>query len=308
MTSTVAEARERVWDAGRPVDLRATLSHLRRGTGDPTHRFDDAGRFWWAVATPDGDGTLALSVASERVHAAAWGTGADWLLHQVPALLGDGDDWSGLDVSGVPLLHDIRRRRAGMRLARTGRVMAELVPAILEQKVTGVEARRAWRYLVCRFGTPAPGPALGLHVPPAPEILREIPSWEWHRAGVDGKRTRAIRAAASVAGRMEECAALPCAEATRRLQVIPGVGLWTAAETTQRALGDPDAVSVGDYHLPNMVAHVLAGRARGTDEQMLELLAPWAGHRQRVMRLIEATGMTAPRFGPKFHYTDIRAI
>ncbi|MBE7187989.1 MAG: DNA-3-methyladenine glycosylase 2 family protein [Jatrophihabitans endophyticus] len=296
-----------MWDAGRPVDLRATLGHLRRGTGDPTHRFDEAGRFWWAVSTPDGDGTLAVSAAGPCVTATAWGPGAGWLLHQVPELLGSLDDWSGLDVTGVPVLHEIRRRRAGLRLARTGRVLVELVPAILEQKVTGVEARRAWRYLVHRFGAPAPGPG-GLRVAPAADVLLQIPSWEWHRAGVDGKRTRAIRAAASVARRIDECVDLTCAEATRRLRLVPGIGVWTAAETTQRALGDPDAVSVGDYHLPNMVAHVLAGRARGTDELMLELLAPWAGQRQRVMRLIEATGMTAPRFGPKFRYTDIRAI
>ena len=310
MTGTVAgaAAAERVWDAGRPVDLRATLGPLRRGTGDPTHRIDDAGRFWWAVNTPDGDGTVALAAAGPVVTATAWGPGAGWLLHQVPALLGDGDDWSGLDVSSVPVLHDIRRRRAGLRLTCTGRVLVELVPAILEQKVTGIEARRAWRYLVHRFGTPAPGPLGGLRVAPGADALRRIPSWEWHRAGVDGKRTRAILAAASVARRVEECAELSCSEATRRLQLIPGIGVWTAAETTQRALGDPDAVSVGDYHLPNLVTYVLTGGARGTDELMLELLEPWAGQRQRVMRLIEATGMTAPRFGPRFHYTDIRTI
>lgn len=301
-------AREREWDATRPVDLRSTLGHLRRGTGDPTHRFDEAGRFWWAAATPEGDGTMAVSAAGTRVTATAWGPGAEWLLHQLPELLGDGDDWSGLDVSSVPTLHEVRRRRPGMRLARTGLVLAELVPAILEQKVTGIEARRAWRYLVHRFGTPAPGPLAGLRVAPTASVLLQIPTWDWHRAGVDGKRTRAIRAAASVARRVEECAGMTCAEATRRLQLVPGIGVWTAAETTQRALGDPDAVSVGDYHLPNMVAHVLTGRARGDDELMLELLAPWAGQRQRVMRLIEATGLTAPKFGPRFRYTDIRAI
>ena len=145
-------------------------------------------------------------------------------------------------------------------------------------------------------------------MPPTPRALLDLPTWEWHRLGVDGKRQRAIRAAAAVARRLEECAAMTPSDATARLRVIPGVGVWTAAETTQRALGDPDSVSVGDYHLPNMVVYVLTGRPRGTDEQMLELLAPWAGQRQRVMRLIEATRMTAPRYGPRFNYTDIRAI
>ena len=36
--------------------------------------------------------------------------------------------------------------------------MESLVPAILEQKVTGIEAFRAWRALVVRYGERAPGP------------------------------------------------------------------------------------------------------------------------------------------------------
>lgn len=301
-------SRERGWEAGRPIDLRATLGMLRRGSGDPAHHFDAAGRFWWACSTPQGAGTLCVSAAGSRATGQAWGDGADWLLDQLPALLGAHDDWSQVDVSSVPVLHRLRRSRPGFRLACTGLVMDALVPAVLEQKVTGLEARRSWRLLLHRFGEPAPGPVEGLRIPPPAQLLLELPTWEWHRFGVDGKRQRAIRAAASVARRMEECSGMTPADATARLRLIPGVGIWTAAETTQRALGDPDAVSVGDYHLPNMVGWVLAGRPRSTDEQMLELLAPWAGHRQRIMRLIELSGMGAPRYGPKFNYTDIRAI
>ncbi len=298
---------ERQWEAGRPVDLRATLGPLARGRHDPAHRFD-AGRFWWACSTPAGDGTLALHARGPQVHAQAWGDGGDWLLDRVPALLGAGDDWSQLDVSAVPVLHAVRRSRPGLRLAYTGLVMDALVPAVLEQKVTGQEARRSWRLLLTRFGTAAPGPAADLRVPPSPRALLDLPTWEWHRLGVDLKRQRTIRAAAGVAGRVEEAAAMSPDAAIARLLLIPGVGLWTAAETLQRAIGHPDAVSVGDYHLPNMVVHVLTGRARGSDEEMLALLAPWSGHRQRVMRLIELTGNAAPRFGPRFAYTDIRAI
>jgi 3-methyladenine DNA glycosylase/8-oxoguanine DNA glycosylase len=147
-----------------------------------------------------------------------------------------------------------------------------------------------------------------MYVPPAADVLLDVPSWDWHRFGVDLKRQRAIRAAATVAGRLEDCTSMSPADAMTRLQLIPGIGIWTAAETAQRALGHPDAVSVGDYHLPNMVVHLLTGRARGTDAEMLELLAPWAGHRQRVMRLIEVVGISAPRYGPRFAPTDIRAI
>jgi 3-methyladenine DNA glycosylase/8-oxoguanine DNA glycosylase len=291
------------------VDVRATLGSLRRGSGDPSHRVDADGRFWWACATPEGDGTLAVSAAGTVVRAEAWGAGADWLLERVPSLLGEADDWSTLDVSSVRVLHDVLRRLGGFRLVRTGLVLDALVPAVLEQKVTGQEARRSWRQLLHRFGSPAPGPAAGgMRVPPTPGVLLDIPTWEWHRMGVEAKRQRPIRAAASVARRLEECASMTPADAAARLQLIAGIGAWTAAETLQRALGDPDAVSVGDYHLPNMVVYVLTGRARGTDEEMLQLLAPWAGQRQRVMRLIELTGRSAPRYGPRFNYNDIRAI
>ena len=299
---------QRVWEAGRPVDLGATLGPLRRGTGDPAPRFDPTGRFWWAARTPDGPGTIAIAAAGPSVTAEGWGAGGSWLLERLPALLGSADDWSALDVSAVPVLQRVRRSRPGLRLPRTGLVLDALVPAILEQKVTGEEARRAWRLLLRKYGEPAPGPAEGLRVPLGPAELLAVPTWDWHRFGVEGKRQAAIRAAATVARRMEECVELAPDAALARLQAVPGIGLWTAAETAQRALGHPDAVSVGDYHLKNVVVHLLTGRPRGTDEQMLALLAPWAGQRQRVMRLVELAGVGAPRFGPRFDYTDIRAI
>jgi 3-methyladenine DNA glycosylase/8-oxoguanine DNA glycosylase len=299
---------DRVWDAGRPVDLLATLGPLRRGSGDPAHRIGADGRYWWACTTPDGAGTIALSAAGSVVSASAWGAGAEWLLTRVPTLLGADDDWSALDVSSMPLLDRVRRARPGLRLPSTGLVLDSLVPAILEQKVTGHEAWRSWQQLARRFGEPAPGPDDRLRVPPTPQVLLDIPTWDWHRIGVDLRRQRTIRAAAMVAARLEECVMMPRAAALARLRHVPGIGPWTAAETVQRALGDPDAVSVGDYHLPNVVVHLFTGRPRGTDDEMLELLAPWAGQRQRVMRLVEAAGIAAPRFGPRFSPLDARAM
>jgi 3-methyladenine DNA glycosylase/8-oxoguanine DNA glycosylase len=305
MSDPTAEA---CLDVGFPLDLRSTLSPLRRGTGDPAHRFDDTGRFWRACHTPDGPATVVLDAAGTVVHARGWGSGAGWVLHRLGDLVGANDDWAGLDVSASPVLQDVRRRRPGLRLTGTGLVLDALVPAVLEQKVTGEEARRSWRLLLRRFGEPAPGPDAGLRLPLTARALLGLPTWEWHRAGVDGKRQRAIRAAASVAGRLEECVGLPLDRAAARLRLVPGIGEWTAAETLQRATGAPDAVSVGDYHLPNLVSWVLAGRPRGTDADMLSLLEPWRGQRQRVMRLVELCGERAPRRGPRFHYTDIRAI
>jgi 3-methyladenine DNA glycosylase/8-oxoguanine DNA glycosylase len=307
-----APAVERRWQPPAPVDLVRTLRPLCHGAGDPVARFVD-GTFWWACRTPEGPGRLALGVAGDGVLARAWGAGADWLLGAVPDLLGAGDDWSELDVSGHPVLRRARHDRPHVRLARTGRVLDSLVPACLEQRVTGQEAFRAWRLLTRAYGEPAPGPAEPrLWLPAEPARLLEVPSWDWHRFGVDGKRYRAIRAAATVAGRLEECVGLAAevglAAARQRLALVPGVGPWTVAETTVRALGDPDAVSVGDFHLSNVVGFALTGAARTDDATMLELLAPWAGHRARVIRLILLSGLRPPKYGPKFSPMDMSRI
>jgi 3-methyladenine DNA glycosylase/8-oxoguanine DNA glycosylase len=195
-----------------------------------------------------------------------------------------------------------------MRVGRSGRVFEALVPAVLEQKVVGREAHRAWRYLLLKFGEVAPGPAPdGMRVFPPPETWARIPSWEWHKAGVEGVRVRTIVTAAAVAARLEQILALDPAEADRRLISIPGIGPWTSAEIRQRAMGDPDAVSVGDYHLPRVVGWTLAQRI-ADDEGMLNLLAPYAGHRHRVTRLIELGGNHPPRRGPRMPVRDYRAF
>jgi 3-methyladenine DNA glycosylase/8-oxoguanine DNA glycosylase len=303
----VTQLVSRVWHAGRPVDIGATLAPLRRGAGDPTHVVDSAGALWRTSWTPDGPGTLRLAGLAGAVTATAWGAGAEWLLAGVPELLGGSDDPVGFVPPPGPLA-DTARRYPGLRVPRTRRVFEALVPAVLEQKVTGMEARRSWRELLYRFGEPAPGPGpAALRVPPPPSRWAELPSWEWHLAGVDSKRARTIRTAAEVAGRLEEATGMPPAAAARRLQAGPGVGAWTAAEVAQRALGDADAVSVGDYHLPALVGWALTGR-RVDDEGMLELLAPYRPHRYRLVRLIELSGIRVPRRGPRLPVRDYRRL
>jgi 3-methyladenine DNA glycosylase/8-oxoguanine DNA glycosylase len=313
---------ESVWRAGRPVDIGRTLGTLVRGSGDPAHRVGADGTFWRAALTPEGPATLALRLAGRgEVAAAAWGPGAEWALAGVPDLLGGRDDPCGF-VPDHPLLRDAVRRYPGLRVPRTGLVFDALVPAVLEQKVTGREAWRSWRDLVRRFGSAAPGaaartagePALagpvprGLRVPPAAADLLALPTWAWHRAGVDLRRQRTLRAAAAVADRLEECTALPPEAALARLRVVPGVGVWTAAEVAQRALGDADAVSVGDYHIPSLVGWALAG-APTDDDGMLALLEPYCPHRHRVVRLIEVSGAgLPPRRGPRMAARDYRRI
>ncbi|KQV06582.1 DNA-3-methyladenine glycosylase family protein [Leifsonia sp. Root112D2] len=301
-----------VYRPRRPVSLRHTLAPLGRGPYDPTTVWGDRG-VWRTFRTPHGAVTLRLtehpSAASVgEIEAAAWGPGAEWMIAALPALLGDGDDWSDLDVAGHPLLSESLRRNAGLRLMRTGRVLEALIPAIIEQKVTSIEAYRSWARLVRAHGEPAPGPAPeGMRVVPSPAAWRLVPSWQWHAAGVDPRRSRAALEACHVASGLERTtdAALSGAEIARRLRSVPGVGVWTAAETAQRAHGDPDAVSVGDYHLAKQVGTALIGRDVD-DDGMLELLEPWAGQRQRVVRLILASGVRRERHGPRATIQDHR--
>jgi 3-methyladenine DNA glycosylase/8-oxoguanine DNA glycosylase len=245
----------------------------------------------WPSTTPTSTSPVT---ASTRVRACAWGSGAGWLLEALPAALGLYDDDSGFDSAAHPLIRDSARSNPGFRLGRSGRLMEALVPAILEQKVVILEAHRAWRILLSKFGTEPPGPApAGMRVFPEPGVWRRIPSWEWHRAGVEGVRAETIIRAATVAGSLERLLALSHEEADRRLRTIPGIGIWTSAEARQRAAGDPDAVSVGDYHLKNVVGWALAGKDRSSDEEMMELLEPFKGHRHRTTRLIGLSGQGA---------------
>ena len=195
-----------------------------------------------------------------------------------------------------------------MRLTRTEAVLESLIPAILEQKVTGDEARRAWRALIRTHGETAPGPAaFRLRLPPPPEAIARLPYYAFHPFGVERRRADLIRRVASRPAWFEGIVDLPIADAYARLTAVPGIGPWTAAEVAVRALGDPDAVSVGDFHLPNLVAYALAGEPRADDARMLDLLEPWRGQRAWVIRLLELSGIRAPRYGPRLTPRRIEA-
>jgi 3-methyladenine DNA glycosylase/8-oxoguanine DNA glycosylase len=248
-----------------------------------------------------GPATLEMMWRGEMVAARAWGTGASEALELAPGLVGELDDAPTL-VAHHPIVGELARRMPGLRLTRGASVFEMLVNAIIGQKVTGLEARRSQRMLLARFGESAPGP-LGLRLPPSPATLARAPYWAFHPLGLERRRAEAIRAAAAVAPRLEEIRALSADAARRRLESVPGVGPWTAAETMRLALGDPDAVSVGDYNLPRQVCWVLAGEPDGDDPRMLELLEPYAGQRARVVLLIERSGLRparrAPRYAPR---------
>ncbi|MFT3899349.1 MAG: 3-methyladenine DNA glycosylase [Gordonia sp. (in: high G+C Gram-positive bacteria)] len=289
----------RTWSPAFPLDPRATLGAHRRGTGDPTMRYSDDGSIWRTSHTPDGPGTLRLRSHSGTVDAQAWGAGASWLIDRFPDLLGAADDPEALTAMTVdhPVVRELQSRGTGLRLGRSDRVWEALVPAVLEQKVVGTEAWRAWRYLVRKFGEPAPGPAEQLWVPPPRRDWPQIPVWDWHRSGAEPVRMRTIVRAAG----------MDVERGADHLTALRGVGPWTAAETRRRALGDPDAVPIGDYHLPAVVGQTLIGEPVD-DAGMLELLAPFAGQRGRIVRLCELYGKRSPRRGPRMPVRDYRGF
>jgi 3-methyladenine DNA glycosylase/8-oxoguanine DNA glycosylase len=247
--------------------------------------------------------------ADGQVEATAWGPGTDWALDGVPALLGADDDPASFRPSADhPRLVAAWRAHPGWRVPRSRAVFETLVPAALEQRVTGLEARRAWCALVERYGEPAPGPAgaatpgpaTGMRVPPAPQDWRSVPSWVWLRAGVDESRRRVVLAGAMVAGRLEQTTdpALDPAEVSRRLRSLPGVGVWTSAEVRQRAHGHADAFSFADFHVSRNVSWALTGRVLD-DAGCAEVIERYRGHRYRVQRLLELDGATRPRLAPR---------
>ncbi|MFE6274275.1 DNA-3-methyladenine glycosylase family protein [Streptomyces goshikiensis] len=310
--------KQRVWVSDGPLDLGLTLGPLRRGPGDPTFRVAPDGAVWKTARTPAGPATLRITgtgsgtgtgTGTGGATATAWGPGADWALDTLPALLGAADDPSAF-TARHRLVHASHRRRPGLRLTRTGLVLESLIPTVLEQKVTSDEAYRAWRRLVRQYGEPAPGAGVpeGLYVMPCARTWALIPSWDWHKAGVDAKRSATIVRAARVAARLEEAAAMDLPAAAHRLEAVPGIGPWTSAETLQRSNGAADALTTGDLHLPGVVGYALAGDRDADDAAMLELLAPYAGQRHRAARLILLAGHTPPRRAPRMYRSDIGRI
>lgn len=290
-----------VWRPDFPVDVPRMLRSLSRGRADPSHHRTVDGTLWRASRMVSGPCTYRLwQTSAQEVHADAWGAGAEEFIAQLPRMLGADDDVSGFRPTEPWLVEAIRANPA-VRIVRTHRVLEALIPAILEQKVTGKEAFGEWSWLVRRYGEPAPGPTpVPMWVPPDAATWLRIPSWEWHRSGTDPARSATIMRALRVIGRLEQCAELDHPAAQRRLTAVPGIGVWTAAEIAQRALGDPDAVSVGDYHLAGFVGYSLIGE-KVDDDRMLELLEPWRGHRYRVIRLLEVSpvGRRPPRHGAR---------
>ena len=295
------------------IDLRATMRTIGTYSRDPTTRWTSSG-FAKTVLTPSGPGTMRLTWdASGTTTAEAWGSGADWLLERAPHWVGLHDDLTGFRPDLHPTIAEWWRRHPGLRLAAAGVVWQELLLVLLGQRVTTEEALKSWQRIVYQWGEPAPGPC-ELRLPPTPEVVAAKTYVDLHRFNVERRRADAILLAARRANRLEEAATMATADALRRLSALPGMGAWTATSVITASHGDPDTVVLRDYGLPTMVNYAFTGDARrvdpdaGGDELMCAHLAPWAGHRQRIVRLLFAVGVAVPRRGPRSFNPDIRRL
>lgn len=294
----------------RPANVALTLALLRRGPADPTFR-RVGDQIWRTSRMPSGPVSYAVEqVSPTHVRGRAWGPGRHEFIDRLPQLIGADDDPSSFRAEH-PVLTDGVLRFPGLRVPRTGLILEALIPAIIEQKVLGVDAFAAQRRLLRRFGEAPPGPAPeGMRVVPDAAGWAAIPSWEWHLAGVDPKRARAAQASARVGAQLERLAEQNTDPGVvyRGLRSIPGVGVWTAAEVGHRALGDADAVPFGDFHVAKDVGTALLGR-RIDDAELADLLQPWAGHRFRVVRLVQLSPLArTERRGPRLARVDHRRI
>lgn len=284
------------WPWPAPYDFAETARLLRTGQGDPVFRREPDG-FWRTARTAAGPATVRVSArANERIDAEAWGPGAEAVLAAVPG-------WVGLHESPWrlpphPVTDRLLRRFPGVRLTDGGDVFEALVNIVLQQLVTWNEAAYTWRRLVEHVSAPAPGPG-ALLLPPAPEDVRRAGVNELVALGIGHRRAKTLYELAFSASRIERIRDLPTAEAFALLCRLRGVGQWTAAMTLGLRLGRPEPVVFGDVHLPHTVCWALAGEARGSDARMVELLEPFGAQTFRVLRLLFAARIDAPRRAPK---------
>jgi 3-methyladenine DNA glycosylase/8-oxoguanine DNA glycosylase len=299
------------WQPDLPISVGLTLAVLQHGAGDPCHRRDADGAVWRTSRLDSGPVTYRIRQdALDRVSAQAWGAGADELIASLPELLGSRDDPESFDPI-VEIARTAHARLRGLRIPCTGRVLESLVPAVLEQRIVGLDAFAAWRRIVSKYGDTPPGPApTGMRLPPTPEVWQEIPSWEWHQAGIEQRKANTIALAASYAGRLETAArTADPGEVYRMLTALPGIGIWTAAGVGHRALGDADAAPIGDYHLPALLGEALGDGTPVPHEECEAFLEPWRPHRYRLVRLLELTpGARRERRGPRMSRLDHRTI
>lgn len=288
------ESERRTWALDGPLDLEGTTMVGDLGRSNASARRLATGELAQAVWTPEGSATLHLRIKSGELEAQAWGDGRECVLAAVPSYVGL-DDRPPRFTGPLAVLE---RRTPGLRCSRALALFDVIIGHVIRQRVAWRDAVATQVAILRAHGQAAPGP-FALELPLSPAQWQTLGTTDLAAFGLERKRASTLLGVAARAERIIGWTKLGDEEFGRRIELLPGIGPWTRAMVQAIGLGDPDVVPTGDYELPSLVSHVLAGEARGDDARMIELLEPWRGHRFRVIRLLWAAGMTAPRFGPR---------
>ena len=278
-----------------PYSLGESLLLADYGRSNPILRRPSAQELQRASHTPEGPVGFQLRVGQAQIEAEAHGPGARWLLEELPRHLGLDDD-GGPDFGGK--LGELQRRHRGLHRGVTLDLFEMCVSQVIRQRVAWRDAVQTQGAIHRALSKPAPGP-WELKLPLDGADWCSLTTAELARFGLERKRAKTLLGLAARADSVRGFAPLPAREFAAKLESFTGVGSWTRAMVQGFGLAEHDVVPLGDYGLPSTVAWFLAGEARADDARMLQLLAPYAGQRFRVIHLLWVGGIGAPRFGPR---------
>ncbi|MBX3229938.1 MAG: hypothetical protein KIT84_26110 [Labilithrix sp.] len=177
------------------------------------------------------------------------------------------------------------------RIAQTPTVFESFAIGVIEQLVTGVEARDAIRRLWRVAGEAVAGTKLV--AAPSAKAVHRVPMWQLHEIGIGARRAVTLHRGAGRGAALERLRDVAPEVAVEKVQSVPGIGPWTANQIARSGLGWADAVPVGDFWAPFTITAALSGEElprtapAEADARMLELLEPFRPHRARVAILLE---------------------
>lgn len=281
--------------------VTTTFRAFRFGTIDPSVRI-----------TPD-----AAVMATHTLLGPAWvatdlagrvsmgGPGAAVAEQRRPDPAGLRDDFQSLSPAHL-VIDRLQHRFAPVRIGSSSDVYKASLTATLGQRITAAEAVNQWARICRAFSDSIDTPFGPLLAPPDPVRFAGMFPHQLHALGIEESRARTLIGIAKVFARPGTHQIDPTMALSRIRMEVPRFGPWTQALVEAEALGNPDAVAVGDFHLKNVVAHALCGKPRGTDDEMIAALHPYAGQRGRVLMWLGLGGIVAPKFGPRRRNIDIR--
>ena len=188
--------------------------------------------------------------------AEAWGAGREWMLERVTPMIGEHDP--GYRVRRRPSGGAARPTQPSQRPLRCQPHAVPRAGADDPRPADHRQARRSsqWHRLCRTLGEPAPGPRRRAA---AAAVARcrspDSPHGGSIRSVSRPSVPRRCERSQSTPRSCGDGRSSPVAELAAKLALLPGIGQWTIGSVLASAMGDPDAVAVGDFHLKNLVSY-----------------------------------------------------